>query len=173
MTLTETRKPDRAKMAKLLVAAVLGAGAVKAEIKPESGDPTDYYDGRRTTVSIEAERGLHLGVDFNGRTPQSQPDIHVLSWHIRSTDSDARLADVFGYDAVNPHHFLKATQVAHGFEQLCEMVVRGVTMARDGSAFSPEREAAMIAKHGTAAERSAQWAQWRAEEQNASQGATA
>lgn len=159
MSLTETRKADRAKMAKLLAARALAAGAVRAEIKPETGDRDDHIYRRCTRVAIEAARGLQVGVSFDGDTPQSRPDTHVLSWHM-SLDSDARLADVFGYGAVNPYHHCKATQVAYGFEALCETVCAILAKAADGSAFSPEREAAAIAKDGTAAERRARFRAW-------------
>ncbi len=155
--LTETRKADRAKMAAILAQAVTAAGAVSAEIKPE--DPSSVYDKRRTRVEIVCARGLLLTVTFRGDSPQSRPNIFVLSWHT-DLDSDARLADVFGYDGVNPYHFSKATQIAEGLDDLVAKVTRIVAMAADGSAFSPEREAAMIAKDGTAAQRRARFQRW-------------
>lgn len=152
MPLTERRKADRAKMAQEIadLAPTMGANAV---INPEG---YSAVAPRRVTVAIRAARGLRVDIDFDGET--SIPDRHIVSWCI-ATDSDARLSDKFArYGSINPYHFGKATCFADGFDALCLAVEYGLECARDGSAFDAEREAAAIAKDGTAAEREARWA---------------
>lgn len=160
--LTERLKADRVKLAKLTYDLAVNLGS-KAEVKPER--PGDLYDGRRTTVYIKAPRGLCVSVDFNGRTPQSSPDTYVLSWHM-SLDSDACLADAaFNYGHVNSSHHRKATDVVYTVDDLFAVLTLRLTAAKEGTAFDAAREAASIAKNGTAAEQAARCAQWRAEEQ--------
>jgi len=159
MALSEKLKADRKVMALKLKALAEFLGAT-AEIQWE--DPASTYYKRRTIVHIKAARGLLLNVDLNGDS--CQPDVHVLSWHI-DLDSDARLADSFGN--INQFHFRKATYFGEGFEGLWGIegqVELGLCKARDGDAFSAEREAAKIEVEGTAAERNARWAEWREEE---------
>jgi len=154
MQLQERRKADRAKMAEAVRALECGA---TAEI-----EYCRYGEQRRVDVHIRADRGLQLSLDFNGES--TQPDIYVLSWHM-ALDSDARLADDFcGIERLNTSHWRKATDVAYGLDLLLEVLRKRLECVRDGRAFSAEREAASIAKNGTAAEQEAQWAKWREEE---------
>jgi len=166
--LTEKLKADRKVMALKIKALAESLGAT-ADIEWE--EPTSTFRKRRTIVHIKAARGLRLNVDLDGDS--CQPDVHVLSWHI-DLDTDARLADSFGN--INRHHFRKATYYGDGFEGLFGlegMVELGLCKARDGDAFSAEREAAKIAVEGTAAERNARWAVWREEEERLKREAAA
>lgn len=154
--LTERRKADRAKMAEAVRALAVEMGCAATVVDRPYGDMSP----QEIVVNIRTDRGLCLGVDFDGQS--TQPDVHVLSWHM-ATDVDTRLSDAFG--SVNPHHFRKSTDVARGLDQLLDVLRRKLALCRDGSAYSAEREAAMIKKNGmTAAESMAQFAAWRAEE---------
>jgi len=157
MPLTEKRKADRAQMA---TAVAMLAASLDAHAEIEEMSPREVW------INIRARRGLCLTVDFDGQS--CQPDIHVVSWHMAS-DVDTCFADAFG--DLNPYHFRKATDIARGFDELCAVLTRGLEMARDGTAFSDERETAHIAEHGAAAAREASFAAWRAELQ-ASKAAT-
>lgn len=153
--LSERRKADRALMAAHLENLVTICGATaKIEDKPY-GDSSP----RLIRVEVEAARGLRCGFDFDGDS--TQPDVFVNPWHM-SLDTDACLSDVFP-GSVNPYHFTKSTTVCHGFDELCQHVKQVLEMAKDGTAFDPAREAASIKKNGTAAERNAKWAEYRAE----------
>lgn len=155
-TLIETRKADRAVMAEQ-VRALCEALGIPARVEvARFGD----IEPRLITTLIEAPRGLRLNIDFDGDT--SQPGVHVLSWHM-DTDCDTCLSDAFG--RINPHHFRKSTDVAYGMSDLLEVLRRRLAQVNDGSAFSETREAASIAKHGTAADRAARFAEWRATEE--------
>lgn len=153
--LSVSRARDRAIMAQRVADLAQSLGAT-AEIEP-MGD-------RELWVKIRAARGLCLTVDFDGDSRQQREGVWVLSWHI-ATDSDACLDDSFG-GSVNPHHFSKATYIGRGFDGLFGLlgqVELGLCKARDGDAFNAEREAAQVAKNGSAADRAAYWAKCREE----------
>jgi hypothetical protein len=154
--LSERRKADRVKMAKILADLVTECGA-ETEVQVR---PYETMMPQLIRVGIKAARGLRLGVDFDGKS--CQHDIYVNAWNI-STKFDTCLSSAFPGD-VNPFHFSKCTTVEYGFAALCRHVRQVLEMARDGSAFDAEREAAQIKKAGsTAAERQARWAVWRVE----------
>ncbi len=145
--LTERRKADRAKMAEQVraLAAVYGIDATVAPYPYPESYP------QRLDVTIRTDRGLCLTVDFDGES--TQPDVHVLAWHM-ATDVDTCLSDAFGN--INPHHFRKLTCSAVGLDNLLTLLARQFELIQSGAAYSPEREAASIAKAGeTAAERNA------------------
>lgn len=150
-TLTERRKADRSKMADALASLARAQGATVA-VEPEG---SCAYRPHRIVVRVEAARGLRVAIDFDGKS--CQPDVHVMSWNF-DLSSDARLSDRFArLGSINEYHHRKATYVAHGFEALCFALEFGLTLARDGTAFDVDREAAAIAKDGTAAEQNARW----------------
>ncbi len=158
--LTERRAADRTIMAAKIIDLAKAFPGVTVALPPADSIPP-----RRVEVFIEGPRGLCVWIDFDGQS--RQPDCYCMPWYI-SSDSDARLSDHFGRLAgasVNPHHFAKCTAFAEGFDELCRRLSDCLAAACDGSAFDPEREAAMIAKNGTAAERSARWAEWFAQTQ--------
>ena len=127
--LTETRKADRAEMVRQLEALVLGKGA-SCEVEPEPA----MWGPRSVMANIEAPRGLALSVDFNGDS--SQPDTHVLSWHVKhghATKLQASFAP-----SVNPFHFRKATDIAHGFDELLSTISQRLDSVNSGAAFQPE-----------------------------------
>lgn len=144
--LTERRKGDRAKIAEAVRALAVELGCA-AEIDTA---PFGEMSPRMIMVRIRTDRGLQLHVDLDGDS--TQPDVHVLSWHM-AHDVDTRLADAFG--DINPFHHSKATDVARGTEALLATIRRRLEKCADGSAYSAEREAAAIAKYGSAADRKA------------------
>lgn len=153
-TLSEKKKADRAKMAEIVRALAVEMGCT-AEIEDQ---PYGDISPRMIMVRIRTERGLKINIDFDGQS--CQPDIHVMSWHM-STRVDTCLSNAFG--DINPHHFRKSTDVAYGFDHLIRILSRKLEMARNGTAYDLEREARMIAKDGTAAEREARFALYRQE----------
>lgn len=158
--LTERKKADRAKMAEMVRELAVNCGAEVEIISNWLGE------SRAVAVKIAASRGVGLTVDFDGTS--TQPGVFVLSWHI--DDSDARFADFF-CGCLNTCHFAKATDVCHGFDSLLEILRERLESIREGWAFSPEREAEQIAKHGTAAQRRAKWDRYRQEEVEARKAA--
>lgn len=154
--LTERRKADRLKMAEIVRALAVECGA-KAEIVDK---PYGDLSPQEIVVKIVAPGGLRLGVDFDGKS--CQPDVHVLSWHVDSSKADACLADAFAH-SLNRIHFHKATDVAYGFDALCDVLRRKLAMCADGTAYDPVRTAAAIAKYGTFEERNEAWARNKAE----------
>jgi len=151
--LTERRKADREEMARRVIECALAHGA-SAEINP------DHLGARAVWVTIRAPRGLCLTLDFDGDS--SQPDMHVMSWHM-ATDVDTCLSDAFtAVGDINNYHYRKATTVAYGFNHLLNALSRGLALAATGAAFDDAREAAAIARAGeTAAERCARYDAWR------------
>ena len=153
-SLTVARVADREAMAAKVAELATRYGAA-AEIERQ---PYGDMSPRSIMVRIRTPRGLCLNVDLDGDDAQARRGEWVLSWYI-ATDSDARLADSFGGN-VNPHHHSKATYLADGLEGqfgLLSQISIGLTKAREGSAFDAAREAAFVAKDGTAAERQAKW----------------
>lgn len=141
--LTVSRAADRAKMAERLATLARSLGA---EATIEAAPLSE----RGVVVRIVAARGLCLNVDFDGDSRQQREGVWVLSWHM-GLKTDACLADSFGGN-VNPHHHRKATYIGRGFEGLGGVLGQaelGLCKARDGDAFSAEREARAIAKDGT------------------------
>lgn len=116
--LTERRKADREEMARQIRALCAELGAEVDETALPRG----------VAIEIEAPGGLCVHVLFEGDS--CQPDVHVIPWFTRS---GARLVPAFG--EVNPHHFGKATHVAHGSEALLAELRRGLSMACDGTAY--------------------------------------
>jgi hypothetical protein len=132
--LSETRAPDRQKMALSLEQLVAECGATYQ--RSEGGS---YPGPNAIKLAIEGAGGLQLSVTFDGKS--CQPNIYVMSWHMAS-GSDLKLNDATFGGNVNPHHKQKATYVARGFEDLCHQLRCGLLMAKDGSAYLPQRAAA-------------------------------
>lgn len=150
--LTQTRAKDRATMAARL-GEIAERHGFAADVHPASWDPSEEL-----LVAITTKRGLILSTDFNRRSTWE----FLGHWHME-TDSDACLKLAFGN--VNPHHQRKAT--LHGgddFEAFAAEVDRMLRKVATEDVFDADKEAASIAKNGTAAARAAQFAEWRAEE---------
>jgi hypothetical protein len=125
--LTEKRAADRKRMADQLQQLVLRLGGTveRSQLTP-----------RCEMLDITGAQGLHVYIDLDGES--CQPDVHVIPWHITSP-SEAKLAPSFG--DVNPHHFRKATHVVYGFAALHAEIERGLSAAKDGSAFQRQHGA--------------------------------
>lgn len=126
MTLTETRKADRTEMVQQLKALVLDKGSA-CEVEP----PPSIWGPRAVMLNIETAQGLALSVDFNGDS--TQPDIHVLSWHVKH-GQDIKLQPNFA-PSVNSHHFRKATDIAYGFDELLTIIGQRLDSVNSGEAF--------------------------------------
>lgn len=133
--LTERRKADRAVMA-AHVADLARMHGLTAEVAPGLG-------ARELCVKLAGPHTLGLTVRFRGDTPQCEPDTYVLSWHMRPWADEGK-----GW-AMNPRVFSgvssyggdKATEVANGYRELCELLsnrfahIMGRTaFVRDGTA---------------------------------------
>lgn len=123
--LSSRRKADRETMANAVIALAtrLGASAERDEVFAD--------DPLRIFVRIQAPGGLCLTVEFDGEN--SYPDTHVLSWHM-STTSDNRLNPDY-WPCLNTVHFHKATDVAEGFDALCQVLETRLTALADGRAY--------------------------------------
>ena len=122
--LSETRAPDRKKMAQIVVDICKDVG-VEWSIN-EDCEPGDH------SIYITGHRGLCVRVQF--RKKSWQPNVYVLSWHMEP-ESKARLNNAtFGGD-VNPYHMCKATYVANGFDELQHKLRIGLELAKSGKAF--------------------------------------
>jgi hypothetical protein len=112
--LTERRKGDRAVMARY-VAQLAEAYGLTAEVAPG-------LDKRELCVRLAGPHGLGLTVRFQGNSPQCEPDTYVLSWHMTPWKTDGYRLSPRVFEAVNPHHGCKATEVANGYRELCELL---------------------------------------------------
>jgi hypothetical protein len=129
--LTAARKADRAEMARQL-ADLAGEYGIAATVRP------GYHGPRHTAVDLESPHGLGLTVNFDGNSPCG-PDVFVLSWHLNfaAIDEGTRLHPGM-FNGVNPYGGHKATDVAHGFDQLLRILRERFAVIRDGSAFVTE-----------------------------------
>lgn len=130
--LTERRKADRKIMAEQVADLAVKHGAsVRIEICEDPLYP------REVTVLLTLA-GVALGVDFQQRTPQAQPDTYMLSWHRDFNNRrEWRFAEAFAPGHVNTYHRHKATDVVYGFEALKILLDQKLAMLADGSAFEP------------------------------------
>lgn len=132
--LTERVKADREEMARQVKMLAEGLGATVTRKNDNEGEKSRAID-----LYIATPRGLNVSVGFDGAHANS--DTYVLSWHL-STETPELLTDAFG--DVNPYHFSKATDVAHGFADLVQKIQKSLGMAADGSAFRPPEEVKAI-----------------------------
>lgn len=124
--LTERRKADRETMVVDVANAALRVPGVKVALNRDMGT-------REVWTHIKGARGLSLTVVFDGDS--SQPDVHVLSWH--GVEAPHKLSPSFA-PSVNNFHWHKATDIHEGFDGLCDLIVRRLRSAADGTAFQPQ-----------------------------------
>ncbi|MEQ8308062.1 MAG: hypothetical protein RIA09_16010 [Hoeflea sp.] len=154
LELSETRKADRQKIAQLV-------SDVCAEHQIDhSWTREGFVEGypKAHVIRIDAGEGLKVSVEIDGDSVQ--PNTWVLAWHI-DVNSDTRLANSFG--DINPFHFQKCTEVAWNTFGLLDHLRSKFALIAAGKAFDEDRKAAAIKENGTAAERSARFAEWRKE----------
>jgi hypothetical protein len=120
--LSERRAADRAEMARLTQTLITDLGATFERTS----------ESRAISLYVRAARGLCVRVKFDGDS--SQPDTHVLSWHM-DVDSTSELSNATFGGNVNPHHRQKATYIAQGFDELCKRLTSGLELAKSGAAF--------------------------------------
>jgi hypothetical protein len=126
-TLSERRKADRAAMAVRLTDAITEAGGT---VQP---DPQwNRAVIHALMLLITAPGGAFVHVEFNGKS--IQPNTYVVTWNILS-DAKHRHVRFAEIGDVNPFHRAKATRVAYGFEQLCDLLVADVRRFVDGSGY--------------------------------------
>jgi hypothetical protein len=112
--LTERRKGDRAVMA-AHVADLARMHGLTAEVAPG-------LDKRELCANLAGPHGLRLTVRFRGDSPQCEPDTYVLSWCLLPRMDDGYRLNPHVFEAVNSHHGCKATEVANGYRELCELL---------------------------------------------------
>jgi hypothetical protein len=126
--LSVTRQADRLAMASRLEQLLTRCGA---GFERHAGG---VYPGPKCIrFSIEAARGLCVGVSFDGDS--WQPNTYVLSWHMKLGSTDELNEVTFG-GSVNSFHRQKATYVAHGFADLCQQLEQGLSLATEGEGIS-------------------------------------
>jgi hypothetical protein len=125
--LTERRKADRLVMAQY-VAELARAHGLRAEVR--------RVETKRTVlVDLEGPHGLRLTVQFRGNSPQCEPDTYVLNWHMMPRMDDGYQLNPRVFEAVNPHHGCKATDVANGYRELTELLANRFAHIQGGTAF--------------------------------------
>lgn len=90
---------------------------------------------RQVRLEIEAPGGAYLPLDFDGDAGQAA-DYFVPTWNVR-TSSLYAFADDMG--DINRFHFAKASRVAHGFGELCDVVRRDLAILLSGRGYSAKR----------------------------------
>jgi hypothetical protein len=129
VSLSETRKADRAEMANRLFDAMMAAGAVSIDVERHS---------RRIEVRITAPGGADIHVSFDGASPQ--PNTHVAAW---GTRGPVFLSPILG--DVNPWHWSKMNVVAYGLEDLIQQLERHLARFADGSGYLPHDDPRIVA----------------------------
>lgn len=144
MSLSETRKADRAKMADQLAQAMLAAGATTV-----SNAPCDYAPDR-IDVRINAPGGANIHVDFDGHS--CQPNVHVATWN---THKAVFLSPVLG--DVNPHHYGKLNVVGYGLDDLIRQLEQHMARFVDGSGYLSHDDPRIVAMGERYRERGWTW----------------
>lgn len=137
--LSERRKADRMMMAEG-VRALAERYGLEAVVKDKPYGDTMYP--QRIDCRLRHARGLCLTVDFDGKS--CQPDVHVLSWHMNS-DAGAVWLNPSMWGSINLFHFHKATDIAHGYEDLLAVLELRFGRLKSGDAYcdaKPVRRAA-------------------------------
>jgi len=127
MELSERRAADRKKMAALLEQVITECGATF-----ERREGGQFPGPRNIRLEVSAAQGLQVAVNLNGDS--RRPGTYLLSWNME-IGATAELNDATFGGSVNPHHRHKASYVAHGFDDLCVQLKRGLDLAASGEAF--------------------------------------
>jgi hypothetical protein len=109
------RKADREAMT-----TELGRIAVGCEFEA-------FFDGRDVVISIRHPTGLELATEITGL---HLPNVYVLSW-----GSEGRKLAPAVWASLNTVHFLKATDICYGWDDLRDTVTRRLAQAADFTAF--------------------------------------
>lgn len=132
--LTVTRKGDRAKMAAAVKAVAESLGAT-VEVEPE--DPAHPYRNREWRLKINVAGGAYLPISITGDSPhRPDPNVFVCTWN---TELDSLFAFSGRMGDVNPHHFSKVTRIAHGLEDLLDILRSDIPTLLSGEGYSSER----------------------------------
>jgi len=128
--LSARRKADRVKMAEIVDAICRDAGATVTSVRN-----LDNLFPRRVALRITAGRGAYTKVTFDGDS--CQPDMHICTWNLPSGSAERFSAWM---PIVNPHHFQKATLVAHGLYDLACALEDEIADTFSGRAFDEARK---------------------------------
>lgn len=124
MPLTERRKGDREKMFQILTETLCPLGAT---VELERLEP------RCISVRVRVPGGAVAMFDFDGTSPQIEPDTFVVSWYIDYQYRGQRFALTFG--DVNAFHRAKASRVVYGFDALLECLTDDVNELMTGDGY--------------------------------------
>lgn len=123
--MSERRAKDRAQMLDIVERLCVHHGV------PYS--PISYPKSREVGFDINGETGLSVRVAFDGES--WQPNVYVLSWHMRTSSKEIiRLDFPNRHEDVNPYHRRKATDVCCGFYDLIVTLSVRLKRIADGTA---------------------------------------
>jgi len=125
--LTESRKADRAEMARQVAALCAELGADCA-IAPE------HDRCLRVEITVGNAR---VGIDFDGSPYNGNREVFCMPWNI-GDDRTAQFSPAFGHavgDSVNPYHRRKCMGFAHGFDNLLLRLRSAIECINSGGAF--------------------------------------
>jgi hypothetical protein len=122
--LSERRKADREQMLQLMVRLCERIG-VPYEIEREVAL-------RPRAVGIRGPTGLCATIDFDGKS--CQPDIHVVSWHMRTDRNSYTIIRSAFCHCRNEYHKRKATSVFYFFPALVQGMAPMLQMIAAGTA---------------------------------------
>ncbi len=125
--LTERRKADRLVMAQYVAELAAGHG-LRAQVRR-------LETKRMVLAGLEGPHGLRLTVRFQGNTPHAAVDTYVLNWHMLPGETDGYRLNPRVFEAVNPYHGCKATEVANGYRELTEVLGNRFAHIQGGTAF--------------------------------------
>lgn len=134
--LTETRKADRRKMADIVEQIAAEFGATTRERTEDGIWPNSVG------LEIVGPRHTTVGMRFHRERIHETNNIWVLTWN---SAQGVCFADAFSFN-LNRYHFGKATDIAYGFDHLCQLLRLRLGQMNDGSAFDDVRAAEYQAK---------------------------
>lgn len=132
MTYSVSRKADRHAMAAQLADLIADCGFT-SDIIEESDD--GFHDRRVAVCILKLPYNLRLTIELEPCRGLGAELGHaeVLSWH--GVQGKRLNPDAFAFDAVNPFHGHKATDIIHTFDQLKHVLAKRLASVADGSAF--------------------------------------
>lgn len=131
VTLSETRKKDRETMGKHIqdLAGRVAPMHVLVHLLLNRRGEDDYI-----TVEIDGPHPLYCRFDLRRSSRRDMDNVFVLSWFFRAASDNKRIAPDFAQDT-NHFHGHKATDVAHGFENLMTILMDRFWKMEHGKAF--------------------------------------
>jgi hypothetical protein len=114
------------------LAALCGRHGVRHQVVKERFGT--MYPGMISVLIDDERTRLSVGIDFE--QDSIQPNVFVLNWHFSGSDH-AFIVNKLLFHDYNPFHFMKATDVVHGWDNLKRLMNTRLEQIAAGEAAIP------------------------------------